>query len=118
MSSPLRELKTCLGWHRALAWPVCPNKRDSAVAEIVSQRYRPRPPGRTSYCLVRKTCDCEPLIWNLLEIALQSAIKLRADTEKAGTPAGHDFYKSHVLFVDLVQKKIIAGARVTTSKLT
>src|SRR5436305_4911407 len=38
--------------------------------------------------------------------------KLRAETEKAGTPTGHDdFYKSYILFVDLVQKKIMGGAR-------
>jgi sarcosine/dimethylglycine N-methyltransferase len=45
--------------------------------------------------------------------------KLRAETEKAGTPTGHDdFYKSYILFVDLVQKKIMGGARFTASKLT
>jgi hypothetical protein len=43
--------------------------------------------------------------------------KLRSETESAGTPSGHDdFYKSYVLFVDLVQKKIIGGARFTASK--
>jgi hypothetical protein len=37
--------------------------------------------------------------------------------ESAGTPSGHDdFYKSYVLFVDLVQKKIMGGARFTASK--
>ena len=43
--------------------------------------------------------------------------KLRRETERAGTPAGHDdFYKSYVLFVDLVQKKIMGGARFTALK--
>ena len=43
--------------------------------------------------------------------------KLREETEQAGTPAGDDdFYKSYVLFVDLVQKKIMGGARFSAAK--
>jgi sarcosine/dimethylglycine N-methyltransferase len=43
--------------------------------------------------------------------------KLRGEAEAAGTPAGHDdFYKSYVLFVDLVQRKAMGGARFTAVK--
>jgi hypothetical protein len=43
--------------------------------------------------------------------------KLRGEVEQAGAPAGHDdFYKSHVLFVSLVQQKIIGGARFAAVK--
>lgn len=43
--------------------------------------------------------------------------KLRGEAEAAGTPAGHDdFYKSYVLFVDLVQEKAMGGARFTAAK--
>jgi SAM-dependent methyltransferase len=43
--------------------------------------------------------------------------KLRGEAQAAGTPAGHDdFYKSYVLFVDLVQKKAMGGARFTAVK--
>jgi sarcosine/dimethylglycine N-methyltransferase len=43
--------------------------------------------------------------------------KLRSEAEQAGTPAGHDdFYKSYVLFVDLVQKKSMGGARFAALK--
>ena len=43
--------------------------------------------------------------------------KLRAEAEAAGTPSGHDdFYKSYVLFVDLVQRKAMGGARFTAVK--
>ncbi len=43
--------------------------------------------------------------------------KLRGEAEQAGTPAGHDdFYKSYVLFVGLVQRKIMGGARFTAIK--
>ena len=44
--------------------------------------------------------------------------KLRSEAEQAGTPAGHDdFYRSYILFVDLVQKKIMGGARFSASKV-
>jgi sarcosine/dimethylglycine N-methyltransferase len=44
--------------------------------------------------------------------------KLRGEAEAAGTPAGHDdFYKSYVLFVDLVQQKAMGGARFTALKI-
>ena len=43
--------------------------------------------------------------------------KLRREAEQAGTPAGHDdFYKSYVLFVGLVQSKIMGGARFAAVK--
>lgn len=43
--------------------------------------------------------------------------KLRGEAEAAGTPAGHDdFYTSYVLFVDLVQKKAMGGARFAAVK--
>jgi hypothetical protein len=42
---------------------------------------------------------------------------LRGEAEQAGTPAGHDdFYKSYVLFVDLVRRKIMGGARFSAVK--
>ena len=43
--------------------------------------------------------------------------RLRGEAEQAGAPAGHDdFYKSYVLFVDLVQHKAMGGARFTAVK--
>jgi SAM-dependent methyltransferase len=43
--------------------------------------------------------------------------KLRDEAEQAGAPAGHDdFYKSYVLFVSLVQQKIMGGARFAAVK--
>jgi sarcosine/dimethylglycine N-methyltransferase len=43
--------------------------------------------------------------------------KLRGEAEAAGTPSGHDdFYRSYVLFVDLVQRKAMGGARFTALK--
>lgn len=43
--------------------------------------------------------------------------KLRGEAEAAGAPSGHDdFYKSYVLFVDLVQRKAMGGARFTAVK--
>jgi sarcosine/dimethylglycine N-methyltransferase len=43
--------------------------------------------------------------------------KLRGEADQAGPPAGHDdFYKSYVLFVSLVQQKIMGGARFAAVK--
>ena len=43
--------------------------------------------------------------------------KLRGEAEAAGAPAGYDdFYKSYVLFVGLVQKKLMGGARFAALK--
>ena len=43
--------------------------------------------------------------------------RLRREAEAAGTPAGHDdFYRSYVLFVDLVQRKAMGGARFAAVK--
>lgn len=42
---------------------------------------------------------------------------LRGEAEQASAPAGHDdFYKSYVLFVGLVQQKIMGGARFAAVK--
>lgn len=43
--------------------------------------------------------------------------KLREETKKAGTPAGHDaFYESYVRFVDLVSEAALGGGRFTGAK--
>jgi sarcosine/dimethylglycine N-methyltransferase len=43
--------------------------------------------------------------------------KLRGEAEAAGAPSGHDdFYRAYVLFVDLVQRKAMGGARFTAVK--
>ena len=43
--------------------------------------------------------------------------KLRGEAEQADAPAGHDdFYKSYVLFVSLVQQKIMGSARFAAVK--
>ena len=43
--------------------------------------------------------------------------KLRSEAEAANTPAGHDdFYRSYVLFVDLVQRREMGGARFIAVK--
>jgi ubiquinone/menaquinone biosynthesis C-methylase UbiE len=43
--------------------------------------------------------------------------KLRAETEAAGTPAGHDaFYESYVRFVDLVNQAMLGGGRFAGEK--
>jgi sarcosine/dimethylglycine N-methyltransferase len=45
--------------------------------------------------------------------------KLRSEAEQAGTPAGHDdFYKSYILLVDLVRKKVLGGARFAALKIS
>jgi sarcosine/dimethylglycine N-methyltransferase len=45
--------------------------------------------------------------------------KLRGEAEQAGAPAAHDdLYKSYVLFVSLVQQKIMGGARFAAVKPT
>ena len=44
-------------------------------------------------------------------------IKLREETQAAGTPAGHDaFYKSYVRFVDLVNDAVLGGGRFVGEK--
>ena len=53
----------------------------------------------------------------LLAERLRMYQKLRGEAEQAGAPAGHDdFYKSYVLFVGLVQQKIMGGARFSAIK--
>lgn len=55
---------------------------------------------------------------DILAERLRMYEKLRVEAEAAGTPAGHsDFYKSYVLFVDLVQKKTMGGARFAAVKV-
>ena len=62
--------------------------------------------------------DDETEAWGIiLTERLRMYQKLRGEAETAGTPAGHDdFYRSYVLFVDLVQKKTMGGARFTALK--
>jgi sarcosine/dimethylglycine N-methyltransferase len=64
--------------------------------------------------------DDETDAWGVvLAERLRMYEKLRSETESAGTPSGHDdFYKSYLLFVELVQKKIMGGARFTALKAT
>jgi len=64
--------------------------------------------------------DNETDAWGVvLAERLRMYQKLRSEAESAGTPSGHDaFYKSYVLFVDLVQKKRMGGARFTALKAT
>ena len=43
--------------------------------------------------------------------------RLREETERAGTPSGHDaFYRSYVRFVDLVQQHVLGGVRILAEK--
>jgi SAM-dependent methyltransferase len=60
----------------------------------------------------------ETEVWGvILGERLRMYDKLRGEAEAAGTPAGHDdFYRSYVLFVDLVQRKAMGGARFTAVK--
>jgi len=62
--------------------------------------------------------DDETEAWGvILAERLRMYQKLRGEAETAGTPAGHDdFYRSYVLFVDLVQKKTMGGARFAALK--
>ena len=62
--------------------------------------------------------DDETEAWGVvLAERLRMYQKLRGEAETAGTPAGHDdFYRSYVLFVDLVRKKTMGGARFTALK--
>jgi len=60
----------------------------------------------------------ETTAWgDILAERLRMYQKLRGEAEQAGTPAGDDaFYKSYILFVDLVQKKLMGGARFAALK--
>ena len=62
--------------------------------------------------------DDETDAWGaILAERLRMYVKLRGEAERAGAPAGHDdFYRSYVLFVDLVQSKSMGGARFTAVK--
>lgn len=65
-----------------------------------------------------ETVEDETESWGkILGERLRMYEKLRGEAEAAGTPAGHDdFYRSYVLFVDLVQRKAMGGARFTAVK--
>jgi sarcosine/dimethylglycine N-methyltransferase len=53
----------------------------------------------------------------ILKQRLAMYIKLREETQEAGTPAGHDaFYESYVRFVDLVNEAVLGGGRFTGQK--
>jgi sarcosine/dimethylglycine N-methyltransferase len=60
----------------------------------------------------------ETAAWGaILAERLRMYEKLRGEAEAAGAPSGHDdFYKSYVLFVDLVQRKAMGGARFIAVK--
>jgi len=62
--------------------------------------------------------DDETDAWGIiLAERLRMYEKLRGEAEAAGAPSGHDdFYRSYVLFVDLVQRKAMGGARFTAVK--
>ena len=67
---------------------------------------------------IEATSD-ETVAWGIiLAERLRMYERLRGEAEQAGTPAGHDdFYRSYVLFVDLVQRKAMGGARFTAVKI-
>jgi sarcosine/dimethylglycine N-methyltransferase len=53
----------------------------------------------------------------ILKQRLAMYFKLRAETQQAGTPAGHDaFYESYVRFVDLVNEAVLGGGRFVGEK--
>jgi sarcosine/dimethylglycine N-methyltransferase len=53
----------------------------------------------------------------ILKQRLAMYIKLRAETQQAGTPAGHDaFYESYVRFVNLVNEAVLGGGRFVGEK--
>ncbi|MGQ0686694.1 class I SAM-dependent methyltransferase [Bradyrhizobium sp.] len=62
--------------------------------------------------------DDETDAWGvILGERLRMYEKLRGEAQAAGKPSGHDdFYRSYVLFVDLVQRKAMGGARFTAVK--
>jgi sarcosine/dimethylglycine N-methyltransferase len=66
------------------------------------------------------TIEDETDAWGpILAERLRMYQKLRGEAKQAGTPAGYDdFYKSYVRFVDLMQKKIMGGARFSAAKPT
>lgn len=53
----------------------------------------------------------------ILKQRLAMYIKLRAETQQAGTPAGHDaFYESYVRFANLVNEAVLGGGRFVGEK--
>jgi ubiquinone/menaquinone biosynthesis C-methylase UbiE len=53
----------------------------------------------------------------ILKQRLAMYIKLREETQQAGSPAGHDaFYESYVRFVDLVNESVLGGGRFAGEK--
>jgi SAM-dependent methyltransferase len=65
-----------------------------------------------------ESVEDETAAWgSILGERLRMYEKLRGEAEAAGTPSGHDaFYRSYVLFVDLVQRREMGGARFTAVK--
>ena len=65
-----------------------------------------------------ESVDDETEAWGvILGERLRMYEKLRGEAQAAGMPAGHDdFYRSYVLFVDLVQRKVMGGARFAAVK--
>jgi SAM-dependent methyltransferase len=66
-----------------------------------------------------ESIEDETATWGIvLAERLRMYQNLRREAEQASAPAGHDdFYKSYVLFVSLVQRKIMGGARFAAAKL-
>jgi ubiquinone/menaquinone biosynthesis C-methylase UbiE len=69
--------------------------------------------GFTVYSVEDLTLD-----WgSILKQRLALYKKLREETQRAGTPRGHDaFYESYVRFVDLVNEAVLGGGRFAGEK--
>jgi ubiquinone/menaquinone biosynthesis C-methylase UbiE len=66
---------------------------------------------------VRSVADLTAEWAIILKDRLAMYRRLREETERAGTPSGHDaFYRSYVRFVDLVQQHVLGGVRVFAEK--
>lgn len=67
--------------------------------------------------VIKSTEDLTPAWGEILRQRLAMYQAMRAETEKAGTPTGHDaFYASYVRFVDLVIRGHLGGGRFVASK--
>lgn len=99
------------------------------LALALSEAHRVlRPGGRIAFTdwIAHKPLSAadEKLLWDGMAAATlinidRHAELLRGEAEQAGAPVGHDdFYKSYVLFVSLVQQKIMGGARFAAVKPT
>ena len=66
---------------------------------------------------VRSVVDLSAEWAIILKDRLAMYRRLREETERAGTPSGHDaFYRSYVRFVDLVQQHVLGGGRIFAEK--